>query len=104
VIKLQQVVAYLKNNGVVQLEILNNRQQALIALAHAIRTQNTPNIGTYVRNALNEGATKQDILNLMAFILGDTSLLNTFIELLFTLQYEENRNTPPISILDDVKE
>ena len=100
----QQVLVCLKKEGTINLGFLDNRRRELVALGTALRSGNTNAIGSYVKNALDAGASKEDILNVMAFIVGDVKLFTTMQELLRILQYEDAKRASYISVIDDVRE
>jgi len=86
------------------LDILTAKQKELVALGNALLARNTHSIALHVEKALDAGASQEEILKVVAFIVGDTRLLSSIIELLKTLSYEENRRAPYISVIDDVRE
>lgn len=100
---MEQVLICLKKNGVVNIDVLDSRRRELVALGKAILTGNTRSIAKHVEKALDAGATRKEILQVVAFIVGDTRLLNCIIELLKALSYEENRRAPWISVVDDCR-
>ncbi|MBU1940650.1 MAG: carboxymuconolactone decarboxylase family protein [Candidatus Thermoplasmatota archaeon] len=94
----------MKKDRVINLEILDHRRRELVVLGAAFRSGEVSAIKTFVRNALDAGASKEDILKVIAYIIGDVQLFKNVKELLKVLQYEEARRTPPISVIDDVRE
>ncbi len=62
-------------------------------------------IALHVKNAIDAGATRKEILQVVASIMGDARLLSPIIELLKALRYEEDRRRALyISVVDDVWE
>ena len=101
---MEQGLICLKKNGVVNIDVLDSRRRELVALGKAILTGNNCSIAKHVEKALDAGASQKDILKVLTFIVGDVQLLNSIIELLRAMFYEENRRAPHISVLDDVRE
>ena len=84
--------------------VLDGRQKELVELGNVIRLGKTELISSHVKKALDSGATKEDILCVVSFILGDEKLLNAIIELLSALSFEEANRSEYISIIDDCRE
>lgn len=101
---MEQVLICLKKNGVVNIDVLDSRRRELVALGKAILTSNTRSIAKHVEKALDTGASQKDILKVLTFIVGDVQLLNSIIELLRAMSYEENKRAEYISVVDDVRE
>ena len=101
---MEQVLVYLKNKNGLKLCVLPTKQRELVALGKAIFSGNKHSIEKHVACALNEGATRENIMEVVAYIMRDSRLLKSMIELVKILEYEENRRAPYISILDDVRE
>ncbi len=101
---MEQVLICLKKNGVVNIDVLDSRRRELVALGKAILTSNTRFIAKHVEKALDAGASQKDILKVLTFIVGDVQLLNSIIELLRAMSYEENKRAECISVVDDVRE
>ena len=100
---MHQVLICLKKKKGLYLGVLDNRQKELVALGNAIREGNTYSITTRVKKALDAGASIEEILGVLAIIVGDEQLLNSIMETLSTLRYERDRRTPWISVIDDVR-
>jgi hypothetical protein len=83
---------------------LTQRQISLINLGKILYLRQNESISKYVKRSLDSGATKNDVLKVMAFILGDGLLLDVIINLIKELNYEENIRQNPISIIDDCRE
>jgi len=102
--EMHQVLICLEKKKGLYLDVLDTRQKELVALGNAIRAGNTYSIATRVKKALDAGASRDEILKVLAFIVGDVRLLNSIMELLSILRYESNRRAPWISVVDDVRE
>jgi len=102
--EMHQVLICLEKKKGLYLDVLDTRQKELVALGNAIRAGNTYSIATCVKKALDAGASREEILKVLAFIVGDVRLLNSIMELLSILRYESNRRAPWISVVDDVRE
>ena len=101
---MEQVLICLKKNGVVNIDVLDCRRKELVALGKAILSGNTHSIARHVEKALDAGASQKDIFKVLTFIIGDVQLLNSIIELLRAMSYEENKRAECISVVDDVRE
>ena len=101
---MQQVLICLKKKKDLYLGVLNTRQKELVALGNAIRSGNKYSIKTRVKKALDAGASFDEILEVLAIIIGDKLFLTSILETLGILRYETNRRAPFISIIDDVRE
>jgi len=101
---MNQVLICLKNKNRINLGVLDGRQKELVELGNVIRLGKTELISSHVKKALDSGATKEDILCVVSFILGDEKLLNAIIELLSALSFEEANRSEYISIIDDCRE
>jgi AhpD family alkylhydroperoxidase len=101
---MEQVLVYLKNKNCLKLCVLPTKQRELVALGRAILSGNKRSIEKHVAAALDAGATQDNIMEIVAYIMKDSRLLKSIIELARVLNYEENRRAPHISILDDVRE
>jgi len=98
------VLVYLKKYGAISIDVLDNKRKELVALGNILRSECNEDIATQIEKALDAGATRYDILKVVGFILGDIRLLNSIIELLRILNYEENKRSEYISVIDDVRE
>lgn len=101
---MEQVLVYLKNKNGLKLCVLPTKQRELVALGRAILSGNKTSIERHVAAALDAGATRDNIMEIVAYIMKDKRLLTSIIELVGVLDYEENRRVPHISVLDDVRE
>ena len=101
---MDQVLVYLKNKNGLKLCVLPTKQRELIALGRAILSGNKCSIEKHVVAALDAGATRDNIMEVIAYIMRDNQLLKSIIEIVRVLNYEENLRAPHISILDDVRE
>ena len=101
---MQQVLVCLEKEGGINIDVLDNKRKELVELGIALKLGCDEEISIHVEKALDAGATRADILKVMAFIIGDTRLFNSSIELLRKLNYEENKRTEYISVVDDVRE
>jgi len=102
--EMRQVLICLEKKKGLNLEILTAKQKELVVLGNVLLARNTHSIALRVEKALDAGASQEEILKVVAFIVGDTRLLSSIIELLKALSYEENRRAPYISVVDDVRE
>ena len=101
---MEQVLVSLKMPGVISLEILDDKRKELVLLGNVLRSGEINTIAQQVRRAFDAGATKEDILKVASFVIGDSTVFNAIIELLRAIRNEENVRTPYISIIDDVRE
>ncbi|MBU0497881.1 MAG: hypothetical protein KKG04_08020 [Candidatus Thermoplasmatota archaeon] len=101
---MNQVLVYIKNKNAMNVCILDEKQKMLVALGNAIRSGETVTIAEHVRKALDSGWSKQDILQVVSFILGDKSLLSSIIELLSCLSFEEANRREYIDILENSRQ
>lgn len=101
---MQQVLVCLKKNGAINIDVLDNKRRELVELGVALKLGCNKEISTHVEKALDAGATREDILKVIAFVIGNTQLFHSSIELLRKLNYEENKRSGYISIIDDVRE
>ena len=102
--EMQQVLICLKKKKGLYLGVLDTRQKELVALGNAIRAGNIYSIATRVKKALDAGASIEEILKVLAFIVGDVRLFRSIIELSRALSYEESKRKSFISVVDDVRE
>ena len=103
-INMEQVLICLKNNKGLRLDVLTAKQKELINLGRVLLRGYNNTIAIHVNKALDAGASREEILKVAAFIVGDTQLFRSTIELLKILRYEENQRKPCISVVDDVRE
>lgn len=102
--KMKQVLICLEQKNGLKLDVLTAKQRELVALGTSLIAGNTHSISHHVKNALDEGATKNDILKVASFAIGNTRLLLSIIELLRALEFEENDRKSYISIIEDCRE
>lgn len=101
---MEQVLVCLKKNGAINIDVLDSKRKELVELGVALKSGCKRDIATHIEKALDAGATRDDILKVVAFIVGNTRLFSSIIELLRILNYEENKRAEYISIVDDVRE
>lgn len=102
--KMKQVLICLEQKNSLKLDALTAKQKELIALGTSLITGNTHSIAFHVKKALDEGATKNDILKVASFAIGNKRLLISIIELLRALRFEETDRKSYISIIEDCRE
>ncbi|RLI63048.1 MAG: hypothetical protein DRO67_06360 [Candidatus Asgardarchaeum californiense] len=102
--EMYQVLICLEKKKGSNLDKLTAKQKELVALGNALLAQNIHSLALHVEKALDAGASRDEILQVAAFIVGDTRLLSSIIELLKVLSYEESRRAPCISVVDDCRE
>jgi len=102
--KMEQVLICLKKNRGVNIDVLDSRRRELVALGNALLARNTNSMALHIEKALDAGATRRDILQVVAFVVGDARFLSSIIEILKALRYEENKRAEHISVVDDVRE
>jgi len=101
---MEQVLVCLKKNRAINIDVLDDKRRELVALGIVLKSGCKGNIATHVEKALDAGATREDILKVVAFIVGNTRLFSSIIELLKILNYEENKRADYISVVNDVRE
>ena len=101
---MEQVLVCLKNKKGLRLDLLNTKQKELINLGRTLLKGYDNNIVEHVEKSLYAGASQEEILKVAEFIIGDSHLFTSVIELLNALKYEENKRAECISVLDDVRE
>ena len=102
--KVEQVLICLENKKGLRLDVLTAKQKELINLGRALLGGYNNTIAEHVEKALDAGASREEILKVLAFIIGDSHLFRSTIELLNALRYEENNRAKWISVVDDVME
>ncbi len=80
---MNQVLVCLKNKDKINFGVLDKRQKELVTLGNVIRSGKTDLISRYVKEALDSGATKEDILRAASFILGDKKTTKYYLSLSF---------------------
>lgn len=101
---MKQVLVYLKKNESYKIDRLTAKQRELFALGKALTGGYKHIIAKCVSKALDAGASTEEILEIVAFVVGDERLLGSIIQLLKTLSSEEDRRATYISVLNDVRE
>jgi len=101
---MEQVLVCLKKNRAINIDVLDDKRRELVALGIVLKSGCKEDIATHVEKALDAGATREDILKVVAFIVGNTRLFSSIIELLKILNYEENKRADYISVVNDVRE
>jgi len=101
---MEQVLVCLKKNGAINIDVLDNKRKELVELGIALKLGWNKEIASHVEKALEAGATREDILKVMTFLIGNSRLFNSTIDLLRILNYEENKRAEFISVIDDVRE
>ena len=101
---MKQVLICLKKDDTISIDVLDARRKELVALGNAILAGDEFFIEEQIIKALDAGASREDILKIVEFIIGDKLLFKSIIELLNIVSYEENKRAPYISVLDDVRE
>jgi alkylhydroperoxidase/carboxymuconolactone decarboxylase family protein YurZ len=86
------------------IEIFTAKQKELVAIGNALHARDPQSIALHVEKALDAGASHEEIMQVVTFIIGDKPLLNAIIELLRALSFEENKRAPCISVVDDCRE
>ena len=102
--KMKQVLIHLEKKNGLKADVLTAKQRELIKLGTSLIAGNTHSISHHVNKALNEGATKNDILKVASFAIGNTRLLLSIIELIRALEFEENDRKNYISVIEDCRE
>jgi hypothetical protein len=101
---MNQVLVCLKNRNTYNIGVLDKKQKELVELGNTIRKGKTESIAHHVKSALDAGATNDDILTVASFILGDKKILNSIIELIMALSFEESKRRDYISVVEDCRE
>ena len=71
---MEQVLVCLKSNGIVNIDVLDDRRKELVALGKTILSGNKHSIEEHVINALDAGAYRENILKVVAYIMSDNRL------------------------------
>jgi alkylhydroperoxidase/carboxymuconolactone decarboxylase family protein YurZ len=101
---MEQVLISLKMPGIISLGILDHKRKELVLLGNILRSGEINAISKQLRKTFDAGATRENILTVASFVIGDSTVLNVIIELLKAIRYEENNRAQNISILEDCKE
>ena len=80
------------------------RREKLITLGIALITRKKKYLPLCIKNALDAGVSKDEILRIVALIVGDESFLDCIIEVLRALGFKENNRQDSLLIFDDCKE
>lgn len=102
--KMKQVLICLEKRNGLNYDLLTTKQKELISLGEVLIKGPKNAIPRQVEKTLDAGASREEILDIIAFTIGSKCLLISILELLKSLDYEEDKRTPLISILDDVRE
>jgi alkylhydroperoxidase/carboxymuconolactone decarboxylase family protein YurZ len=100
----QVLVCLKKKNGNIRLDILDSRRKELVALGNTIRAGDLASLPKQISNALDAGASQDEIRMVAEFIVGDKHLFSAIQIMQKTLNYEESKRKKYISIVDDCKE
>ena len=100
----QVLVCLKKNNGVIKLDVLDNRRKELVALGNALRVGDLESIPKHVKKALDAGASPDEIQEVAEFILGNNQIFYSMVTLLKALNFEESERQDYISVVDDCRE
>jgi len=88
-----QVLIYKDIQKILKQDLNDGKKRELITLAYVVLSGDEHSIAKHVEKALDAGATRRDILNVVSCIVGDTRLLSSILELLRALSFEVcNRN------------
>ena len=101
---LSQFLIYEDIRNIQKLGPPDTKQEKLIALGIAMITRNKDYISSCVKNALGVGVSKEEMLRIVATIVGDESFLECIMEVLRALGFEGNNRQNQISVIDDCKE
>jgi len=101
---MRQVLIHLEKKEEPNSKDLTQKQISLINLGKVLYLRQSDSISEYVKKSLDAGATKEDVLKVMAFILDDGLILDVIIKLINELNFEKNYRQNPISIIDDCRE
>lgn len=101
---MNHVLVCIKNKDAMKVEILDEKQKVLVTLGNAIKAGDTDCLHKYVQKALDAGWSKQDILQVVSFILGDKKLLASLTEVLISLSYEDALRREYLDITSDCGE
>jgi len=101
---MEQNLICLEKKECVKLDKLNNKKGELIALSRILFDRNKNSIALYIKNTLDAGTTRHELLKNLTYAIGDGRLVSSIIELIRALKFKENKGAEWISVLDDVKE
>jgi len=80
------------------MDVLDPWRKQLVGLGNAIRNGDTASIPRHVKDALDAGATREDIQQVVEFIIGDEGLLRSILILKEALDFEGNIRRDYISL------
>lgn len=105
-IKMSEYLLYEEEKKVLGVNPLNitNKDVKLINLCCAVKAGYKDLIKIFVKNALDEGFSREDLLKAVSMLIEEGPALDSIIEFLRALSYEENIRREPISIVDDCRE
>lgn len=83
---------------------ITNKEINLVSLCCAIKANYKDLINTFVKSALDAGVCRDELLNVVSGLIKEGPALDSIIEFLRVLSYEENIRREPISVVDDWKE
>jgi tRNA pseudouridine-54 N-methylase len=83
-----QVLIYKDIQKVLKQDLNDSKKRELITLAYVVLSGDKHSIALHVEKALDAGATRRDILNVVSCIVGDARLLSSILELLRALSFE----------------
>ena len=101
---MEQVLICLEKKEGLKPNILTLKQKELLALGKALLGGYKNTIARQVEKTLDADVSREEILQLVAFIIGDVRLFRSIVELLRVLSYEESKRAQWISVVDDVRE
>ena len=101
--KLEQVLICLDKKEGLRLDILTDKQKELVALGRALMTGNKKSIASCVKNALDKGSSREEILTLLSWMIKNGPSLNSILYLLKTLNYEETERREFIDVVHDCR-
>ena len=99
-----QVLIYKEIKKVLRPELHNSKTKELITLAYVVLLGDKHSIALHVEKALDAGASRKDILNVISYIIGDARLLSSILALFRALRFEEYSRSEHISVVDDCRE
>jgi len=99
-----QVLIYKDIKKVLKQDLHDCKTKESITLAYVVLSGDKHSIALHVEKALDAGATRRDILNVVSCIVGDARLLSSILELLKALRFEECNRIEHISVVDDCRE
>lgn len=98
----ERILVGIKDNIILNPDVSENRRKELAALGYFIIKGYKHAIARQVKRVLNEGASHDEILKVLAFIIGDMKRFESVLEALNVLSYEENIRRDYISLSDDL--